>query len=125
MKREKAGKALSERVAALEKQVEALARLTANHVANPPTLLVGWSEISRYCRKRPRTLSRYAKDLGFPAFRFGRHVVASPHTISNWLITRELARNREKQRLGENPAESLSDDELKAKLEELDVKLKG
>jgi hypothetical protein len=69
---------LLERVATLEKQVNELANLTAYHVARVLPLLVGWAEISAYCRKKPRTLSRYAKDKAFPAYRWGRHVVSSP-----------------------------------------------
>src|SRR5215470_5496762 len=36
------------------------------------TLLVGWAEISRYCRKATRTLRRYRELEAFPAFRWGR-----------------------------------------------------
>ena len=52
-------------------------------------LLVGWGEISRYCRKGPRTLRRYRGREAFPAFRWGRHVVAAPENIARWLIVRE------------------------------------
>ena len=111
---------LLKRVEALEEQVNELAQLTANHVARMPTLLVGWAEISAYCRKRPRTLSRYAKGLAFPAFRFGRHVVSSPFAIDDWLAA--LARAR-KRRM-EGPVSGLSDGELQARLKELDETLK-
>jgi hypothetical protein len=61
---------LSNRGAALEKQVRQMADLLADHMASlRPFLLVGWIEISTYCRKKPQTLSRYAKGLAFPAFR--------------------------------------------------------
>jgi hypothetical protein len=86
---------LLSRVAVLEKQITELANLTANHVARMPTLLVGWSEISAYCRKKPRTLSRYTKDKAFPAYRWGRHVVSSPHSIDTWLrAVHELRRKK-------------------------------
>jgi hypothetical protein len=86
---------LSKRIEILEKQVSELANLTANQVANMPILLVGWAEISAYCRKKPRTLSRYAKNMAFPAYRWGRHVVSSPYTIENWLrAVREVRRKR-------------------------------
>jgi hypothetical protein len=69
---------LSARVEAREKQVNELATLTAIHVARVPTLLIGWAEISAYCRKKPRTLSRYAKDKVISAYRWGafRFIVA-------------------------------------------------
>ena len=76
---------LLERVANLEKQVNELASLSANQVARVPTLLIGWAEISAYCRKKPRTISRYAKEKAFPAYRWGRHTVSSPHSIDIWL----------------------------------------
>ena len=84
---------LTDRIAVLEKQV---ANLMANHRASPVTLLVGWFEISRYCRKRPRTLSRYAKGLAFPAYRWGRYVVSSPFAIDDWLRAVAAVRKRSK-----------------------------
>jgi len=87
---------LLKRVATLEKQVSELASLTANHVAGTPLLLVGWAEISAYCRKKPRTLSRYAKNMAFPAYRWGRHVVSSPHAIDGWLLAVQEVRTRRK-----------------------------
>jgi hypothetical protein len=84
------------RVETLEKQVSELASLTANHVARVPTLLIGWSEISAYCRKKPRTLSRYAKDKAFPAYRWGRHVVSAPHSIDTWLRAVQELRRKHK-----------------------------
>ena len=75
------------RVENLERQVSELADLTANHTANVATLLVGWAEISHHCRKKPRTLSRYAKNMAFPAYRWGRHIVSSASLIDGWLLT--------------------------------------
>jgi hypothetical protein len=86
---------LSARVEILEKRVNELASLSANQVARILPLLIGWSEISTYCRKKPRTLSRYAKDKAFPAYRWGRHVVSSPHSIDAWLrAVQELRRKK-------------------------------
>jgi len=68
----------------LEAKVDALStRLTHLHT---PTLLVGHAEITRYCRKRPSTIQRYVRFMGFPALRWGRHVVSSPAMIDGWLI---------------------------------------
>jgi len=64
----------------------------------PGALLVGWAEISRHCRKAPRTLKRYRDLEGFPAWRWGRHVVAAPENIARWLVVREQVR-RERRRL--------------------------
>jgi len=59
----------------LEAKLNALAtRLTHLHT---PTLLVGHAEITRYCRKRPATIQRYVRTMGFPAYRWGRHTVSS------------------------------------------------
>jgi hypothetical protein len=63
----------------------------------PGALLVGWAEIARYCRKAPRTLKRYRDREGFPAWRWGRHVVAARENIARWLVVREQAR-RERRR---------------------------
>ena len=87
---------LLKRIEILEKEVRDLANLRANHVARVPTLLIGWSEISAYCRKKPRTLSRYAKNMAFPAYRWGRHVVSSPYTIENWLRAVREGRRKKK-----------------------------
>jgi hypothetical protein len=70
------------RIEILEKEVKNLANHMANHLASTPIMLVGWAEISAYCRKKPRTLSRYAKGLAFPAYRLGRHVVGHPYMIT-------------------------------------------
>jgi hypothetical protein len=113
---------LLERVETLEKRVNELASLTANHVASMPIMLVGWAEISAYCRKRPRTLSRYAKGLAFPAYRLGRHVVSHPYMINDWL--RAFAAAKVKARKGNNSAATSTDDELKARVKDLDAKLK-
>lgn len=121
---ERRQRALAKRLELVERGLENLAKLVANHVADPPTLLVGWNEISAYCRKRPRTLSRYAKGLAFPAFRWAGHVVSSPHIIDSWLITRERARREQKGWPGEDPVPLLSDDDLRGRIEELDRKLK-
>jgi hypothetical protein len=90
---------LSARIEALEGQVNELASLTANHVARVLPLLIGWSEISAYCRKKPRTLSRYAKDKAFPAYRWGRHIVSSPHSIDTWLRAVHELRRKKKNEL--------------------------
>ncbi len=63
----------------------------------PGALLVGWAEISHHCRKAPRTLKRYRDIEGFPAWRWGRHVVAAPENIARWLVVRQQVR-RERQR---------------------------
>jgi hypothetical protein len=63
----------------------------------PGALLVGWAEIARHCRKAPRTLKRYRDLEGFPAWRWGRHVVAAPENIARWLVVREQVR-RERRR---------------------------
>jgi hypothetical protein len=91
---------LSARVEALEKQVSELASLTAHPmVARVLPLLVGWAEISAYWRKKPRTLSRYAKDKAFPAYRWGRHVVSTPHSIDAWLRAVQELRRKKKNEL--------------------------
>ena len=113
---------LSERVETLEGQVSRLAGLMANHVASLPVLLVGWAEIAAYCRKKPRTLSRYTKGLAFPAYRLGRHVVSHPYMINDWL--RAFAAAKAKARNRNNPAATLTDEQLKARLNELDAKLR-
>jgi hypothetical protein len=63
----------------------------------PGALLVGWAEISRHCRKAPRTLKRYRDLEGFPAWRWGRHVVAAPENIARWLVVREQVRRERKR----------------------------
>jgi DNA-binding MurR/RpiR family transcriptional regulator len=112
---------LSKRVAAIEKQLSELANQLADHTASlPPFLLVGWNEISAYCQRSPRTISRYAKNLGFPAYRCGRHVCTSPYAIDDWLIAFQRAKAKAKQ----DGVSALSDGELKARLGELNATLK-
>jgi hypothetical protein len=88
---------LIKRVSVLENRVNELAPLTAYHVADLPRFLVGWAEISAYCRKKPRTLSRYAKNMEFPAYRWGRHVVSSPPAIDIWLRAVQEARRKKRR----------------------------
>jgi hypothetical protein len=85
------------RLAAIEAKLDALTTiltprshrdLTAR-VGGGMGLLVGWAEISRYCRKAPDTLKRYARREGFPAYRWGRHVYSAPEAITCWLYARE------------------------------------
>jgi hypothetical protein len=113
---------LSARVEILEKRVNELASLSANQVAGVLPLLVGWAEISAYCREKPRTLSRYTKGLAFRAYRLGRHVVSHPYMINDWLRAFNTAKLE--ARTSNNPAAGLTDDELKTRVKELDAKLK-
>jgi hypothetical protein len=121
LNRKKAATALLERVETLEKKVDNLANHVANHVASPATLLVGWAEISRYCRKSARSLSRYSRNYAFPAVRLGAHVVSSPAFIDWWLARRKISALEKRKRLAEA---ALSDSELKARVDQLDAKLK-
>ena len=69
----------------------------------PGALLVGWAEISRYCRKAPRTLKRYRDLEGFPAWRWGRHVVAARENIARWLVVREQVRREGRRSTSTQP----------------------
>jgi hypothetical protein len=92
--------ALSKRVAALEKRLSELgemAALLAAHRAHVGTLLVGWSEIEQYTRKKRRTLSRYVRGMAFPAHRWARHVVSSPLAIDAWLLAKATVRKKQRQ----------------------------
>ena len=97
-----------------------MANQLADHTASlpPPFLLVGWVQISAYCQRSPRTISRYAKGLGFPVIRWGRHVACSPYAIDNWLCAFQKAKARK------DAVSALSDDQLKAQLKDLDAALK-
>jgi hypothetical protein len=90
---------LLRRLESLEIEVKHLASLRTDHVARVLPLLIGWGEISAYCRKKPRTLSRYAKDKAFPAYRWGRHVVSSPHSVDGWLRAVQELRRKKKNEL--------------------------
>jgi hypothetical protein len=95
------GHSLSKRVAALEKRLNELgemAALLAAHRAHVGTLLVGWSEIEQYTRKKRRTLSRYVRGMAFPAHRWARHVVSSPLAIDAWLLAKTAVRKNAKAR---------------------------
>src|SRR6266849_3040047 len=95
----------SAHLAAIEAKLDAVMAALTLHSRSALTagfggsarLLVGWGEISRHCRKAPRTLKRYRDLEAFPAFRWGRHVVAAPENIARWLIVREGVR-RERRR---------------------------
>jgi len=69
----------------------------------PGALLVGWAEISRHCRKAPRTLKRYRDRESFPAWRWGRHVVAAPENIARWLVVREQVRRERRPATATQP----------------------
>ena len=110
---------LSNRVATLEKRVSELANQLADHTASlPPFLLVGWVQISTYCQRSPRTISRYANGLGFPVIRWGRHVACSPYAIDRWLCAFQKAKARK------DAVSASSDDQLKARQRELNRALK-
>ena len=108
MQRKKANNPISERIKALENRVNELTQLLANHCSKGPRLLTGWSEISRYTGKSPRMLDRYRQTLGFPAYRFGRHVVSSPSSIDGWLLAKtrwrraRKAQQKAREQLSEN-----------------------
>src|SRR5690242_16310183 len=116
--------ALSKRIAALERQLGELAEmatLVATHRA-AMLMLVGWSEIERYCRKKRRTLSRYTKELAFPAYRFGRHTVSSPLAIDNWLMAKAAVRKKHREcarktQKGKERIREMSDSALKARIQ--------
>jgi len=103
--------ALDSRLATIETKLDAVMAALMSSARSDPTagvgasgrLLVGWGEISRYCRKGPRTLRRYRGREAFPAWRWGRHVVAAPENIARWLVVREQVR-RERRR--STPTES-------------------
>ena len=112
---------LLNRIDSLEKRVTELSDLLADHMASlPPFLLVGWIQIGAYCQRSPRTISRYAKNLAFPAYRWGRHVCTSPYAIDAWLSCLQKARAKAKDR----SLNTLSDDQLRVKHRELDRALK-
>jgi hypothetical protein len=112
---------LRNRLAALEKQVGDLANQLADHTASlPPFLLVGWIQISAYCQRSPRTISRYAKNLAFPVYRWGRHVACSPYAIDDWLCRFQKA----KAKAREDSVSALSDEPLRARHGELNATLK-
>ena len=106
----------------LETQVKNLAELVALPMAHrPASWLIGWIEICAFCRRPKRTLSRYQKGLAFPAYRLGGHVVSHPYLLNDWL--RELAVARAEAKRKANPLAALNDDELRARLKELNKKL--
>jgi hypothetical protein len=92
--------AVLERLAGLEGRL--LQRLTAS----PPRLLLGWSQISYYCGKSPRTLRRYRRTMGFPAYRWGRGTVSSPALVDSWLV--EVARQKRERICGSTSRRSPS-----------------
>jgi hypothetical protein len=82
-----------------KRRSEKLANQLADHTASlPPFLLVGWVQIIAYCQRSPRTISRYAKGLGFPVIRWGRHVACSPYAIDNWLCGLSESEGKERRR---------------------------
>ena len=88
--------------------------------ATPGGLLCGWKEISRYCRKAPRTLNRYRQLAGFPALRWGRHIYADTKMISAWLHMYAEDRARLKWQSG---LEKFSEEELRAMVQTLQNQL--
>jgi hypothetical protein len=50
------------------------------------SLLIGWAEISRYMRRRPRCLQYWVKRKGVPIIRVGRNVATSRGLIDHWLM---------------------------------------
>ncbi len=91
---------LAERVRAIEEKFDEVASHMSIHMGTPidglwpawPSLLVGHAEIARFIKKSPSAVRRYARKMGFPAWRFGRHVVSHPNLIASWLIAVEKKR---------------------------------
>ncbi len=96
---------LAERLKVIEGKLENLITLTAllteKHTTTMaptpyPPLLVGHAEIARFIRKSPSAVRRYARNMAFPAMRFGRHVVSHPDMVFRWLWAVETQRRRQR-----------------------------
>ncbi len=101
-----------DRLDRIEKKVDKLVHLTDNHTGGHTSakatlqslglpadgLLVGWAEISRFTRKAPSTLRKYARVMHFPAVRWGRFVVSDPQMIRNWLFAVKRAKDEGRKR---------------------------
>ncbi len=59
------------------------------------SLLIGWSEISRYMRKGPRCLQYWVKSKGVPVYRVGRYTMTSRGLIDQWLMAYGRALRRQ------------------------------
>ena len=106
--RKEGGKAtletLAERLKGIEFAVSELTALMGVHTSRqsgrlgtylfpfPFPLLVGYAEIGRFIRKSASTVRRYKRSMGFPAYRFGRHIVSHERLILDWLIVVEKQR---------------------------------
>ena len=83
----------------IEAKLDALTRLLTYGRANGHTrLLRGHAAIGAYVGLSAATVRRYAKKMGFPALRWGRHVVSSPALIDAWLLAVDR-KKREARRL--------------------------